>query len=63
MGHLECVSHSYQHSPLIRLSKCSYFLYKKEDIDVQLERLNELILKITQFQITGGNVKPRIPRS
>ena len=43
---------------MIRLSKCSYFHYKKEDIDVHLERLNELILKITQLQITGGKVNP-----
>lgn len=46
MGDLECVSHNYQRGPLIRLSKCSCFRYKKEDFDVRLERLNELICVI-----------------
>lgn len=57
MGHLECVSHNYQDSPLRRLGRCSYFCFTDEDTDIQLER----ILKITQ--LIEGKIKPRIPKS
>lgn len=57
MGHLECVSHNYQDSPLRRLGRCSYFCFADEDTDIQLER----ILKITQ--LIEGKIKPRIPKS
>lgn len=61
MGHLESLSHNYQYSPLRGPGRCFYFCHTNEDTDVQLERLNELILKATQ--LIGGKIKPRIPKS
>lgn len=61
MGHLESVDHNYQHNPLRRPGGCLFFCYTGEDTDVQLERLNELILRTTQ--LIGGKIKPSIPKS